>query len=89
MMYYTYILYSLKDHQWYTGYTNDIKRRLSEHLKGKVQSTKHRRPLKLIYFESCITELDAKRREKYLKSGNGKKYILNRLKYYFQNMDKK
>jgi putative endonuclease len=48
-MFYVYILHSEKDNNLYTGYTNDIKRRLSQHNYGEVNSTKYRRPLKLIY----------------------------------------
>jgi putative endonuclease len=84
-MYYTYVLYSFKDNNFYTGYTEDLNKRLSQHNNGSVQSTRHKQPLKLIYYESCISDLDAKRREKYLKSGNGKIYIRNRLKNYFNN----
>ena len=84
-MFYTYVLYSLKDSRLYTGYTSDLKRRISEHNNGNVSSTKYRRPLLLIYFEGCLSEMDAKIREKYLKSGNGKSYLKNRLKCYFEN----
>ena len=51
MYYYVYVLLSEKDNQFYTGYTSDLKNRLNEHQSGKVQSTKYRLPLKLIYFE--------------------------------------
>ncbi|WP_395068361.1 GIY-YIG nuclease family protein [Gracilimonas sp.] len=81
--FYVYVLKSLKDHKWYTGYTNDLKKRLREHNNGKTSSTRYRRPFKLIYFEGCLKEEDAKAREKYLKSGMGKRYIRNRLKRYF------
>ena len=59
------------------------KKRLKEHNSGRITSTKHRRPFKLIYFEGCLNEQDAKAREKYLKSGMGKRYVRNRLKIYF------
>ena len=84
-MYYVYVLQSLKDKQFYVGYTDDLKNRLGEHNSGRVVSTKDRRPLKLIYYEACLNEQDAKMREQYLKSGMGKKYIRNRLKFYFKN----
>jgi len=71
----------MKDGEFYTGYTKNLKKRLDEHQNGKVYSTKHRLPLKLIYFEGCNTQKDATRREKYLKSGNGKIYLRNRLKH--------
>lgn len=79
MYYYVYILLSEKDNQFYTGYTSNIKERIFLHNEGKVESTKNRRPLKLIYFEGCQNQQDATRREKYLKSGNGKIYLRNRL----------
>ena len=50
-MYYTYVLLSEKDGKHYTGYTQDLKLRFQQHQNGEVESTKHRRPLKLIYYE--------------------------------------
>lgn len=79
MYYYVYILLSDVDNQFYTGYTSDLKQRLKIHNEGKVYSTRNRRPLRLIYFEGCINQQDATRREKYLKSGSGKIYLRNRL----------
>jgi len=83
MYYYVYVLQSEKDYLWYTGYTSNLKNRLENHNQGKVESTKNRRPLKLIYFEGCLNQQDATRREKYLKSGNGKIYIKSRLRKFF------
>jgi len=74
-MYVVYVLISLKDRQLYVGYTNDLRRRLDEHLSGKSPATKHRLPMKLIYYESYLKWTDAKRREVYLKGGNGKKQL--------------
>ena len=85
-MYYVYILLSEKDGKFYTGSTNDLKRRFNEHNSGQVDSTKNRLPMKLIYYEACIDEIDARAREKYLKSGMGKRYIRNRLKYYLKDL---
>ena len=82
-MYYVYVLQSEKDKQWYTGYTDDLKKSFTEHNKGLVYASRKRRPFKLIYYEVCLNEQDAKMREVYLKSGMGKKYIKNRLKFYF------
>jgi len=81
-MWYTYILLSLKDKHFYTGCTDDLNLRLKKHKNGEVYSTKDRLPLKLIYYEVCLSKSDAFRREKYLKTGMGKKYIKNRLKSY-------
>ena len=79
---YTYVLQSDNDGKFYTDYTNDIERRFEEHSKGYVESTKDRRPFKLIYFEACLSQKDATHREKYLKSYHGKMFIGNRLKSY-------
>ena len=82
-MYYTYVLKSTKDGKMYTGFTKDLKLRFEQHEKGLVQSTKHRRPLELIYYEACLSEEDAFRRERYLKTHYGKMFLKNRLKSYF------
>ena len=81
-MYFTYVLLSKKDGKMYTGYTADLKLRFEKHQKGLVPSTKDRRPLKLIYYEACISQEDATRREKYLKTVYGKRCIKSRLKSY-------
>jgi len=81
-MYYTYILQSNKDKQFYTGYTNDLKERLKLHNDGKVASTKNRLPVKLLYYEACLDQQDATHREKYLKTAWGKRYIKTRLRNY-------
>ena len=82
-MFYVYVLQSKKDDKFYTGFTNNLKKRIDEHNLGKVKSTKNRLPLKLIYYEVCINQQDATHREKYLKTTYGKRYIKNRLKNYF------
>ncbi len=81
-MYYTYILQSKKDGQFYTGYTSDLNNRLKLHNEGKVASTKDRLPVKLVYYEASGHQQDATHREKYLKTAWGKRYIKNRLKNY-------
>ena len=68
----------------YTGYTNNINKRLSEHNAGKVVSTKLREPFVLVYWEGCLNQQDATSREKYLKTAWGKRYIKNRIKRYLQ-----
>jgi putative endonuclease len=70
-MYYTYVLESEKDGKKYTGYTRNLKLRFKQHKEGKVESTRHRTPLKLIYYEACLSEEDAINREKYLKTHYG------------------
>ena len=80
--YYTYVLQSSVDNNFYVGYTKDLFMRIEQHNKGNVTSTKMRRPLKLVYFETCLNQKDALHREKYLKTAYGKKYIKNRIKNY-------
>ncbi|MGB2762697.1 MAG: GIY-YIG nuclease family protein [Minisyncoccales bacterium] len=74
-MYYLYILQSKKDLRSYTGYTKNLKQRLEKHNNGKVIATRHRKPLKIIYLEKCINKEEAKKREKYWKSGAGRKNL--------------
>jgi putative endonuclease len=87
-MFYVYVLLSFKDYKFYTGYTDNLKRRIDEHNKGLVASTKYRRPLKLVYYEWSLNKRDAESREKYLKSGMGKRYLNNRLIYYCEEIEK-
>jgi len=82
-MYYVYILQSLQDSSLYTGSTNNLKRRFLEHNNGESKYTKKKWPWKLIYYEAYVIEKDARKREVFLKSGSGKKYIDKQLNYYF------
>ena len=82
-MHYVYVLLSRKDGKLYTGYTKDLKQRFEQHQNGVVFSTKNRRPLELIYYEACLDQNDATKREKYLKTHYGKMFIRRRLKSYF------
>lgn len=81
-MYYTYVLFSIKDKKFYTGFTKNLKLRFDQHQKGLVQSTKDRLPFKLIYYEACYNQKDATHREKYLKTYHGKMFIRRRIKSY-------
>ncbi len=81
-MLYTYVLQSEKDNKFYVGFTKDLKLRFEQHNKGLVESTKGRTPLRLIYYEACLDQNDATKREKYLKSYHGRMFIKNRLKSY-------
>lgn len=82
--YYTYILSSEKDGKNYSGYTKDLNLRFEQHKNGEVSSTKHRRPLKLIYFEACLNQADALKREKHFKTHYGKMFLKNRLNNWFK-----
>jgi putative endonuclease len=70
-MTYAYVLLSDQDGRFYIGSTGDLRARLQKHNSGAVRSTAYRRPLRLIYYEGCLSTDDARRRERYLKSGRG------------------
>ena len=80
--YYVYVLESTKDKKRYIGYTKNLKKRIEEHNKGTNFSTKFRFPLQLIYFEGCKNMKDAKRREHYLKTTQGQRFLGLRLQEY-------
>ncbi len=79
MFYSTYVLLSLKDKKYYIGHTDNIKLRLKRHNDGRVPATKDRRPLKLLYFESCLDQAKAIKREKYFKTGFGRRFLKDRI----------
>jgi putative endonuclease len=81
-MFYTYVLRSKRDGKSYTGYTSDLNNRVEKHNRGQIESTKMRKPFELVYFEACSDERDAIRREKYLKTSWGKRYIKSRLRNF-------
>ncbi len=82
-MFYVYVLQSSVNNKFYTGFINDLRKRMKEHNHGMNKATKPYRPWKLIYYEACLNEYDAKRREKYLKTTQGKRLLKRRLKEYF------
>ena len=81
-MYYIYVLLREYDGKFYTGFTKNLKLRFEQHMRGLVNSTRDRRPLRLGYYEACLNQEDATRREKYLKTYHGKMFIKKRLKSY-------
>jgi len=78
-VYFVYVLKSNKNSRLYKGMTNDLKRRIYEHNLGKNKSTRPYRPWTLVYFESFETRVEARSREKYLKSGIGREFLINKL----------
>jgi len=76
-MYYVYILKGPK--QLYIGFTSDLKKRLKEHQTNQSKSTKNRGPWKLIYYEASISKKSSLKREKYLKTAWGRRYLKTRL----------
>ena len=86
-MYYVYILL-LNNNQLYTGFTRNLKRRIIEHKAGKVKSTNRRLPIKLVHYEAYLLKKDAERREKYLKTTEGKYFLKQQIKELFIKLGK-
>ena len=83
-MFYVYLLHSTKDNGFYIGFSTDLKRRLSEHTRGASLATKSRGPWKLIYYEAYTEREDAEGREKFLKSGAGRRFLRDQLRHYLR-----
>ena len=73
--------------KYYTGFTKELKRRMDEHSNGLVAATENRRPLKLVYYEACLNKTDAVKREKYFKTGFGRRFIKNRIECYLNELN--
>jgi putative endonuclease len=78
--FFVYVLESEVDNSWYIGFTSDLSKRLVEHNNGESYYTKRKKPWKIIYYEFSCNKFDAIAREKYLKTGMGRRYLKNRLK---------
>lgn len=82
MFFYVYVIRSRRDGENYIGYTKDLRRRLEEHWGSKSFATQYRLPMDLIYYEACLSEADAKQREKYLKTTAGRRFLAKRLRHF-------
>ena len=82
---YVYVLFSNKDDEFYIGYTQDLKRRINEHNAKKNFPTKGRLPFALIYIEMCTNKEDAERRENYLKTTQGRRFLKLRLRKFLNS----
>jgi putative endonuclease len=83
MLYFVYVLENNFDRGWYIGFTTDLKQRIDDHNSGKGgKTTKTKQNWKLIYFEGYQNKKDALGREKFLKSGSGRKYLKKQLLNY-------
>ena len=78
-MWWVYVLESSKNGRLYTGSTNDLDRRLAEHQRGKTRYTRHAGPFTLVHTEKHPTRLDARKRERFLKSGQGREELVKLL----------
>ena len=82
-MHYTYVLQSESDCGLYIGYSGDLRRRLTEHRAGAARATAHRAPWRLVYYEACMEEADARGREEFLKSGAGRSHLKKQSWHHF------
>ena len=76
-----YLLHSISDRGFYIGYSSDLRKRLAEHKRGASFATKSRGPWKLVYYEAYIERQDAEGRERYLKSGAGRRLLRAQLRH--------
>ena len=82
-MYYIYVLQSDEDKSWYIGYSANLKQRVERHNKGDgARTTSRKKNWKLIYYEAYLDECDAKGRERFLKSGSGRRFLKNQLMHF-------
>jgi len=82
-MFYVYVLHSQADQGLYIGYSSDLRRRMAQHQEGLAFATSFRRPWTLIYYEAYLDEQDAQGRERFLKSGSGRRFLKKQLTHYF------
>jgi putative endonuclease len=82
--YYVYILHNKQKNFIYIGYSENLKQRVEDHNKGRSTSTKKYTPLKLIHYEAYCDKIDAKRRERYLKTNRGKTTLKTMLQNHFK-----
>ena len=86
-MFYVYVLKSQKTGSLYMGFTRDLRKRVKEHNQKRTRTTQSHTQLILIYYEACLNEKDAKRREHYLKTTQGGRLLKRRLKEYFYKLN--
>jgi len=86
MFYYVYILL-LSNNKLYTGSTSNLIERVDKHKNGSVISTKNKRPIKLIHYEAYLNKSDALRRERYLKTTEGKRFLRQQIKLLLKELN--
>lgn len=78
-MFFVYIIKSTIDNRLYKGLTTNLETRIHEHNSGKTKSTSPYKPWKLVYFEKFDSRDEARKREKYFKSGIGREFLKHKL----------
>ena len=82
-VFYVYVLRSETDAGFYIGSSN-LTKRLRDHENGAALATSYRGPWKLIYYEAYLEREDALGRERYLKSGSGRRFLKSQLSSYLK-----
>ncbi len=79
----SFFVYVLQDEKgsFYKGMTTDVMRRFREHISGKTKTTKHMQGLKIVYTEEVLSRDTARKRELYLKSAAGRKFLKKKLSH--------
>ena len=83
-MFYVYVPRSESDAGFYIGFSTNLRARLRQHQEGESFATSHRGPWKLIYYEAYTEREDAEGREKFLKSGAGRRFLRAQLRHYLK-----
>ncbi|MEO6876051.1 MAG: GIY-YIG nuclease family protein [Opitutaceae bacterium] len=83
-MFYVYVLQSGFDEGLYIGFSTNLRHKLAMHQAGESLATAHRRPWRLIYYEAYCLRLDAEGRERFLKSGAGRRYLAKQCANWFK-----
>ena len=82
-MFFVYVLENQNDRSWYIGFSSNIEQRIIDHRNGSgARTTRIKKDWELIYYEAYVVRSDALGREKFLKSGSGRKYLKKQLKNY-------
>lgn len=81
-MHYVYVLHSISDGGFYIGYSANLRKRFAQHIAGSAVATSYRGPWKLVYYEGYLNQKDALGRERYLKSGSGRRFLKAQLRHY-------
>ncbi len=87
MFCYVYLLRSEMSNNWYVGFTNDLRKRLTEHNNGLNRSIAHGKPWVFEYYEAHRNETDARRRENYLKTSAGHQTLRRTLREQLSRRD--
>jgi len=86
-MYYVYVLFSQKSKRLYTGYTDNLKRRLDEHNSGKGGTySKKNAPYDLVFYEAFLSKKDASKQEVFYKSGSGREVLRDKIHHSLESL---